>query len=92
MCRMNLAIRHSLSQQKTFGLTQGFDTVCWDDLKAVLGVPEGGTLAMRSVKLMEGHTVGRSVGLAMAWAVVAQLPTWKLAGALSSAPRIVVLG
>ena len=50
----NLAIRYSLSQQGTFRLSQGSYAVCWDYLKAVLGVLEGGTLVMRSVKLMGG--------------------------------------
>ena len=57
-----------------------------------MGVPEGGILAMRLVMLMGGCTVGRAAGLATAWAVVAQLPAWGLAGVLSSAPGPVVLG
>ena len=42
---------------------------------------------MRLVKLMGGHTVRGTAGLAMAWAVVLQLFVWGPAGALSSAPR-----
>ena len=33
-----------------------------------------------------GCTVGRAVGLAMAWAVMAWLPSWGVAGVLSSTP------
>ena len=55
-------------------MKQGFDTVFWDNLQAVLEVPEGGISVMRSVKLMERCTVegaaGRAMGLAMGRAVV----------------------
>ena len=47
-----IAIRCFLSQQGTFGVRTGFDTVSWDDLQTVPGVLEGGTLVMRSVKPM----------------------------------------
>ena len=80
-----LAIRCSFSQQGTFGVGWHFNTVCWDDLQAVLGVPEGDTLLMRLVKLTGRHTVGGAVGLAMVWAAVVWLPAWGVAGALSSA-------
>ena len=70
----NVSIKCSLSQQGTFRLSQGFDTVSSDDPEAVLGVPEGHMSAMRLVKPMGGQTVGgaagSTVGLATVWAVV----------------------
>ena len=69
-----------ISQQGTFGLSQGFNTVsqgrcCGDDLNAVLGVLEGDMLVTRSVKLMGGcivgWTAGGTAGLAIAGGVAA---------------------
>ena len=48
-----------------------FYTVGWDDLQAVIGVLEGGTLVTRLVKLRGKYTVGWDVGLAMGRAAVA---------------------
>ena len=46
----------------TFGLSWGFYTVCWHDLKPILGVPEWGVSVMRYVTFMGRSTVERTVG------------------------------
>ena len=51
----NLTVRHSLSQQGTFRLSQGFYTFCWDYLVAVLGVLEGG-MSVTKVGQVDGET------------------------------------
>ena len=54
-------------------MSRSFYTVYWDDLDAVVGVPKGGMLVMKSVMLTgrctEGRAVGGTMGQAMAWAV-----------------------
>ena len=43
-----------------------------DDLNAILGVPEGGVSAMRSVKPMGGCTVGGTVGSTVGLATIGE--------------------
>ena len=64
-----LAIRCTFCKQGTFRVNCGFNTVCKDYIDAVLGIPEGGMLAMGSVMPMGGCTVGRTVGRAVGLAM-----------------------
>ena len=70
-----LTIRCTFLKQGTFRVSCGFNAVCKDHINAILGIPEGGMLAMGLVMPMGGCTVGGTVrgtvGLAMAGHVTA---------------------
>ena len=57
-----LTIRCTFLKQGTFRVSYGFNAVCKDHINAILGIPEGGMLAMGLVMLMGGCTAGRAVG------------------------------